>query len=184
MRSIRIKALALLFIVSNHTLAIADCPDWLDQDMRRLHSTESINLCEAFSGKPMLIVNTASHCGFTPQFAGLESMYQSYGEKGVGFLGVASNSFFQEASTEEKAADVCYVNYGVSFTMLSPVDVTGGDAHPIFKELARQSAAPRWNFYKYVVDSNGTVVGRFGSTVKPDDPKITNLLDSLIAQAE
>ena len=176
-----IKISVLVLVIGKHGLAIATCPEWLNQDMKRLHSAESINLCEAFSGRPMLIVNTASHCGFTPQFAGLESMYQSYGKKGVGFLGVSSNSFFQEAATEEKAADICFVNYGVSFTMLSPVDVTGDNAHPLFKELARQSAPPKWNFYKYVIDRDGKVVGRFGSRTKPDDPEITDLLDSLIA---
>ena len=184
MLKICFKFLALLILLSNYGLAIADCPEWLNQDMKRLHSPDSVNLCEVYSGKPLLIVNTASHCGFTPQFTGLESLYQTYGAKGVGFLGVSSNSFFQEAATEEKAANVCFVNYGVSFTMLSPVDVTGHDAHPLFKELARQSAPPRWNFYKYVIDRDGTVVGRFGSRVKPDDPKITDLLDNLLAQSE
>ncbi len=180
----RLRIAAFTIIMGYHGLAMADCPEWLNHSMKRLHSSETVNLCEEYAGKPIFIVNTASHCGFTPQFTALESMHQKYGERGVGFLGVPSNSFFQEASSEEKAADVCYVNYGVSFTMLSPIDVTGRDAHPLFKELARQTAAPKWNFYKYVVDRNGQVAGRFGSRIKPDDPKITQLLDELVAQTE
>lgn len=180
----RLRIAVAVFIMGIHGIAMAECPDWLNHSMKQLHSSESVNLCDEFAGKPMLIVNTASHCGFTPQFSALETMYQQYGEKGVGFLGVPSNSFFQEASSEEKTADVCFVNYGVSFTMLSPVDVTGRDAHPLFKELAQQTAAPKWNFYKYVVDRNGQVAGRFSSRIKPDDPKITRLLDQLIAQTE
>jgi glutathione peroxidase len=160
-------------------LAHAECEGLLDQSMKRLHSTESIDLCKEYAGKPLVIVNTASHCGFTPQFTALEQIYQKYQSKGIGFLGVSSNSFFQAAASEEQAAQVCYLNYGVSFPMTAPVDVTGADAHPLFLELTRQSAAPKWNFYKYVVDKDGKVVGRFGSTVKPDSKKITALLDQL-----
>lgn len=177
-----LKVTIMLMMLALPAAGLANCPDWLNHSMKRLHSSETVNLCEQFAGKPILIVNTASHCGFTPQFTALEAMYQKYSNQGVGFLGVPSNSFFQEASSEEKAADVCYLNYGVSFTMLSPVDVTGRDAHPLYKELARQSAGPKWNFYKYVVDADGRVAGRFSSTVKPDDPKITGLLDQLTTQ--
>ncbi|MGI9318289.1 MAG: glutathione peroxidase [bacterium] len=180
----RLRIGVLLVLMAFSGIASGDCPEWLNHSVKRLHSSESVNLCEEFADKPLLIVNTASHCGFTPQFTALEAMYQEYGEKGIGFLGVPSNSFFQEASSEEKAADVCFVNYGVSFTMLSPIDVTGRDAHPLFKALAQQSSAPKWNFYKYVVDRNGRVKGRFSSMVKPDDPKITELLDELITQTD
>lgn len=152
--------------------------------MQKLHSGEQVNLCDEFADRPVLIVNTASHCGFTPQFTALEQLHKAYHDQGVGFLGVASDSFNQAAATEAEAADVCYVNYGVSFTMLSTVDVTGESAHPLFREIAAQSAPPQWNFYKYVVDRNGKVAGRFASSVTPDDPQITNLLDRLVAEQE
>jgi len=161
--------------------AYAACPALLDHTMQRLHSVEQLNLCDEFAGKPVLIVNTASHCGFTPQFSALETLHQTYRDRGVGFLGVASDSFFQAAKSEAKAAEVCYVNYGVSFPMMAPVEVTGDDAHPLFRGIAEQSAAPQWNFYKYVVDRDGKVAGRFASSVEPDDPQITGLLDRLIA---
>lgn len=157
----------------------ADCPVLLQHTMRQLHTDNDINLCERFAGKPLLIVNTASHCGFTPQFEGLEALYHRYKEAGVEFIGVASDSFFQEADDEEETASVCFENYGVTFTMLAPVPVRGGKAHPLFKELAAQSESPSWNFNKYVVDAEGKVVAHFGSRTKPDDKQITELLDQL-----
>ncbi len=157
----------------------AACPDILNHEMKRLHSSESMNLCAEFAGKPVLIVNTASHCGFTPQFDSLEAMHQRYRDKGIGFLGVASNSFNQEAATEKGAADVCYINYGVTFDMAAPVPVKGADAHPLFRQLADQSRAPRWNFNKYVLDRNGQVAGVFDSSTAPDSPAITGLLNQL-----
>ncbi len=162
-----------------HTAANAACPALLDHEMRRLHSGESVDLCATFGGKPLLIVNTASHCGFTPQFESLEAIHQRYRGQGIGFLGVASDSFNQEAATEAEAADVCFINYGVSFTMAAPVPVTGADAHPLFRELAAQSRPPKWNFNKYVVDREGRVAGVFGSSTRPDDPAITGLLEEL-----
>jgi len=174
--------LALMAGLCPATYSDSGCQDILQHTMKRLHSSESINLCQEFSGKPVVIVNTASHCGFTPQFKALEEIYQRYQPQGVGFLGVSSNSFFQAAASEQQAAEVCYLNYGVSFPMAAPVEVTGNDAHPLFAELARQSAAPKWNFFKYVVDKDGNVAGRFSSAVKPDDQKITSLLDRLVAE--
>ena len=159
--------------------AQAACPDVLNHEMKRLHSSETMNLCTEFAGKPMLIVNTASHCGFTPQFEGLEAMHQRYSERGIGFLGVASNSFNQEAASEKGAAEVCYINYGVTFDMAAPVPVKGADAHPLFRELATQSRAPRWNFNKYVLDQEGRVAAVFDSSIAPDAPAITELLDRL-----
>lgn len=160
----------------------ADCPALLQQTMRQLHTDEEINLCEQFSGKPLLVVNTASHCGFTPQFEALEAMYQRYKPLGVEFIGVASDSFFQEDDDESEAAKVCYENYGVSFMMLAPVPVRGDNATPLFKELAKQSEAPSWNFNKYIVDANGKVIAHFGSRTEPDDKDIVTALDKLVKQ--
>jgi glutathione peroxidase len=158
----------------------ASCPDYLNHSMRRLHSQEEVNLCEVTAGKPVLIVNTASHCGYTPQFRGLEALHQSYKDRGLVVVGFASDSFRQEAASEEKAADVCFVNYGVSFTMLAPTSVRGQDANPVFQSLSSEAGAPRWNFNKYVVDSEGKVVAHFGSTTKPDSADLTAAIDKAL----
>lgn len=150
----------------------ANCPDYLNVDMEILRSKKTVNICEAFGNKPMLIVNTASHCGFTAQFEGLEALHKEYKEQGLVVLGFPSDTFMQEADSKKEMAEVCYINYGVTFQMFSDVSVRGKNAHPIFKELARQSNPPTWNFNKYLLDSDGNVVEHFGSTTKPDSKKI------------
>jgi len=157
-----------------------DCPAYLDHQFKKLHSTDEFNLCDEYPGKPMLIVNTASHCGFTPQFEGLEALHKQYDERGLVVVGFSSNDFNQEAATEQKVAEVCYINYGVTFTMGAPISVKGDDAHPMFRELARQSVAPKWNFNKYVIDSSGTVVRHFNSGTRPDSPVLIESIESVL----
>ncbi|WP_426414775.1 glutathione peroxidase [Aestuariirhabdus sp. LZHN29] len=159
--------------------ANAQCPPWLDHTLRKLHSQDVINLCVVAAGKPLLIVNTASHCGYTPQFKGLEAVHQQYGQKGLVVIGFASNDFRQEARDEEKAATVCYINYGVTFTMVAPGPVTG-EGNPVFRELARQSSEPDWNFNKYLVNRDGLVVEHFGSRVRPDEPRFRAAVERLL----
>lgn len=156
------------------------CPEMLQHDLRKLHSQESVNLCEAFGGQPLLIVNTASNCGYTPQFEGLEALYQRYKDRGLAVVGFSSDEFFQEADDEAEAADVCYVNYGVTFTMLAPTGVRGKDANPVFKALAEEAGAPRWNFTKYLVAPDGTVIKRYGSGTEPDDPELNAAIEALL----
>lgn len=151
-----------------------------DHELRRLHSNESVNLREQFAGHPLLVVNTASHCGFTGQFEGLEALHQTYRDAGLKVVGFPSNDFRQEASDEEKTAEVCFVNYGVTFDMFSPISVRGNDAHPIFQEIARQSNAPRWNFHKYVIDRNGQVVAAFPSRVAPDADELRAAIEKVL----
>ncbi|MDH3279589.1 MAG: glutathione peroxidase [Gammaproteobacteria bacterium] len=160
--------------------AAADCPDYLDHEFRQLHSSKTVNLCAAFSGKPLLIVNTASFCGFTPQFKGLEALHKRYADKGLVVLGFPSDDFRQEADSESKTAEVCYLNYGVTFTMLSPVSVKGSKAHPFFQELARQTTAPSWNFNKYLVHPGGDVVKHFGSGITPQSPTLIESIESVL----
>ncbi|MCY1179962.1 Glutathione peroxidase BsaA [compost metagenome] len=129
-----------------------------------------------------MIVNTASHCGFTPQFKGLESLYQRYKGQGLEVLGVPSDDFKQEAADSAETAKVCYGNYGVTFNMTAVQHVTGDEAIPLFRDLTQQSGqAPRWNFYKYVVDRQGRVVGQFPSKTKPDDPALQAAVEKAIA---
>jgi glutathione peroxidase len=170
--------LALLLAVAPVRWADAACPEVLGHTMRKLRSDGQINLCEQFSGKPLLIVNTASHCGFTPQLRGLESLHQRYRDRGLAVIGVPSNSFRQAARDEETAARICYVNYGVTFTMLAEVEVRGPRAHPLFKLLARQAGEPSWNFNKYLVDREGRTVSRFDSTIEPLSPELLDAIES------
>ena len=156
------------------------CPAFLNHDFKKLRSEQSVNLCEVTGGRPVLIVNTASHCGYTPQFKGLEALNQKYRARGLVVVGFPSDDFNQEAKQEAETAEICYINYGVTFTMLSPSVVTGASANPVFKELARKSSSPSWNFNKYLVSADGKVVQHFDSNVKPDSAKLTRAIEQLL----
>src|SRR5476651_1638160 len=171
---------AVLMAFSGAALA-ADCPELLQGQLPKLRAKESIDLCQRFAGKPLVIVNTASFCGFAPQFKGLEALYQRYKGQGLEVIGVPSDDFKQEAKTGEETAKVCYVNYGVTFTMTEPQQVKGPDAVHLFKILAQQSSAPKWNFYKYVVDRQGKVIANFSSLTKPDSPDLIKAVEAALA---
>jgi glutathione peroxidase len=170
----------LLLSISGATLA-AECPSLLEGELPKLRAKETIDLCKRYAGKPLVVVNTASFCGFAPQFKGLEALNQRYKSEGLEVLGVPSNDFKQESGDGEETAKVCYVNYGVTFTMTEPQAVRGDYATPLFKELAAQSSPPRWNFYKYVVDRKGRVIANFSSMTKPDDPDFIAAVERAIA---
>ena len=128
----------------------------------------------AFAGKVMLVVNTASQCGFTPQFAGLEVLHQSYASKGLVVLGFPCNQFGgQDPGSDSEIASFCQVNYGVSFPMMSRVDVNGANAHPLYKWLTAEapgilgSKAIKWNFTKFLIGKDGQVLRRYAPTDKP-----------------
>lgn len=174
------KFFAAIVLLLTSSIALANCPEVLDHEMRKLRSKDTVNLCEAYSGKPLLVINTASHCGFTPQFKGLEALYKEYHERGLNVAGFPSNSFRQEAKSEEETAEICYINYGVTFDMYSEVAVTGEDAHPMFAELAQAEGAPRWNFTKYLIDADGTVVAKFGSRITPEDPELRAAIEATL----
>lgn len=150
----------------------AECATMFDHSMRKLHSQQTVELCSLVQDKPVLVINTASHCGYTPQFKALEAVHQQYQEQGLVVIGFPSNDFRQEAKDEEKTADICYVNYGVSFTMLAPSHIKGEQANPLFKALAAKSQAPSWNFNKYLISNKGETVQHFGSSVKPDSEQL------------
>ncbi|NWA29140.1 glutathione peroxidase [Pseudomonas gingeri] len=171
---------AVLMAFSGAALA-ADCPELLQGQLPKLRAKESIDLCQRFAGKPLVIVNTASFCGFAPQFKGLEALYQRYKGQGLELIGVPSDDFKQESNDGAETAKVCYVNYGVTFTMTEPQSVRGPDAVHLFKVLAQQSAAPKWNFYKYVVDRQGKVIAHFSSLTKPDNPELIEAVEKAIA---
>ena len=128
-----------------------------------------------FKGKVMLIVNTASACGFTPQFAGLEALHESYTKKGLVVLGFPCNQFgAQDAGDNAEIAEFCQLNYGVSFPMMEKIDVNGANAHPLYQWLSAQAPgllgtkAIKWNFTKFLVAKDGTVLKRYAPTDKPE----------------
>ena len=127
-----------------------------------------------FEGKPLLIVNTASACGFTPQFAGLEELHKSYGPKGLVVLGFPCNQFgAQDKGDNDEIAEFCQLNYGVSFPMMAKIDVNGGDAHPLYQWLSSEAPgllgtkAIKWNFTKFLVGKDGQVLKRYAPTDTP-----------------
>jgi glutathione peroxidase len=127
-----------------------------------------------FEGKPMLIVNTASACGFTPQFAGLEELHKTYGKKGLVVLGFPCNQFgAQDSGSNDEIAEFCQLNYGVSFPMMAKVDVNGSGAHPLYKWLTAEAPgllgtkAIKWNFTKFLIGKDGEVLKRYAPTDTP-----------------
>lgn len=158
-----------------------NCAAWLDQTLRSLHSSQSRNLCEAYAGKALLIVNTASYCGYTPQFKELEALHQRYRAQGLVVIGFPSDDFWQEASDESKTARLCFVNYGVTFDRSAPISVRGAGAHPLFRELAhRGDGFPRGNFHKYLVDADGNVAGT--SRVAPQSEALRAAIERVLRQ--
>ena len=181
-----IRSLICLLLLSLTAQAAAlECPALLSAqaELSRLRAKDSINLCKQYAGKPLLIVNTASHCGFTPQFKGLEALYQRYREQGLQVLGVPSDDFKQEDADLAETAKICYGNYGVTFLMSTPQVVTGPQAIPLFQYLNANGGEPRWNFYKYVVDRQGQLLASFPSQTLPDDPALLAAVEKALASA-
>ena len=156
----------------------------LDQNYRRLASQEVVNLRKEYGGKVLLVVNTASKCGFTPQYDALEAMHAKYQARGFAVLGFPSNDFLgQEPGTEKQIQEFCRLTYGVKFPMFEKVHVKGRDATPLYVALkAATGDAPAWNFHKYLIDRSGHVVASFGSRTKPDDARLVAKVEELLRQ--
>lgn len=173
MRNVKGALLLVAGLLSTPLWAADSCPDVLKFAKRKLNSQEMVNLCDAYQGKALLIVNTASYCGFTPQFEGLEAMYEEYKDKDFAILGFPSHDFNQEAKDEGKTAELCELTYGVKFPMFEPISVKGEDADPMYQMLAKATGETvSWNFNKYLVDKQGNIVKHYGSRVKPTDPDL------------
>lgn len=154
------------------------CTGVLGHALRPLAGEGVAPLCERFAGRVLLIVNTASRCGFTPQFEALETLYGRYETAGLSVLGFPSDDFRQELEDEAEVAAFCELNYGVTFPMFQKVSVAGESASPLFRDLAASGAgAPSWNFNKYLIDRDGRVLRRYESHVAPLD-------DALVADIE
>ncbi|MBO68597.1 MAG: glutathione peroxidase [Acidiferrobacteraceae bacterium] len=176
--------LAAIFLVSglsNHALANESCPKTLNFDKRYLASETTVKLCEEFQNQVLLIVNTASYCGFTPQYEGLERLYEKYRKQGFTVLGFPSNDFFQEPKSEEVVQDFCRLTYDVKFPMFEKTRVAKRHAEPLYQALADAAGEyPKWNFYKYLLSRDGKVVASYGSRVKPNSPELTRVIESLL----
>ncbi len=149
---------------------------------------EDKNLAD-YAGQVVLVVNTASRCGMTPQYAGLQALHESFAESGLAVIGFPANNFGgQEPGTEAEIADFCTQNYGVTFDMFSKVSATGDDTHPLFAYLTEhapddgQGEAVRWNFEKFLIDRNGEVIARFRSRVSPDSEELLAAVQAALGE--
>ena len=165
------------FILTSYSYA---CSDILDTEMRLLDSNESINLCK-YEDSVILVVNVASRCGYTYQYASLQNLYDEYKDNGFVVLGVPSRDFMQEYSVESDVAEFCSTEYGVNFPMLATSKVRGSKATPLYKKLIAQTGkSPTWNFNKYLISREGVVVSTYGSQVKPDSLELVNRIEELL----
>ena len=157
------------------------CPALLKQSFKRLQDEAPQDLCQ-YAGKVVLVVNTASYCGYTKQYEGLEKLYAKYSPRGLVILGFPSNDFKQEAASAKEIADLCYNTYGVKFPMFAPTVVSGANANPLHAALAQQTGKePKWNFTKYLIGRDGKVVDHFPSKVTPQDPQLVNKIEGALA---
>jgi glutathione peroxidase len=176
--------LALLLLGTLMTAsANAACPPLLDAALPTLSDDKPASICQ-YQGKVILAVNTASQCGYTPQYAGLEKLWKKYRDKGLVVLGFPANDFgAQEPGSNKEIARFCEANYGVSFPMFGKTSVVQGSANPFFEKLAQATGArPSWNFHKYVVDRKGTKALSFSTKVDPSDPKLIAEIERLLAE--
>ncbi|QHI99006.1 glutathione peroxidase [Xylophilus rhododendri] len=183
-RRILLQGLALAPLAASLPMARAagaSCPALLQKSFPRLQDEKPQDLCQ-YSGKVLLIVNTASFCGFTPQYKGLEALYSRYREQGLVVLGFPSNDFEQETGSNRQIADFCENTFGVKFPMFTKTAVRGAGADPLFKELAAATGrAPAWNFTKYLVGRDGRPVAAYDSAVTPEDGAFLKTLQQQLA---
>ncbi|MGD0958360.1 MAG: glutathione peroxidase [Methylomonas sp.] len=168
-----------LWFFSTQAAWAEPCSDLLNYKMTKLRSNEQLDFCQAFQGKVILAVNTASSCAYTPQFKALEALYQKFKDQGFVVVGFPSNDFNQEFENAEKIAKVCYINYGVTFPMMEKSAIKGSDSNIFFKKLFKATGqTPQWNFYKYLIGKDGTTITAYESSFRPEqlEPKIKALL--------
>ena len=161
----------------------ANCPAILHYSFNRLQDDAPQALCQ-YSGKVALVVNTASYCGFTNQYEGLEALYAKYNAKGLVVLGFPSNDFGkQEPGSGKEIADFCYNTYGVKFPMFAKSSVIGANTNPLHATLAKATGqSPKWNFHKYLIDRNGKIIGSYSSRTEPNDKTLIADIEKALAQ--
>ena len=177
----RLSMLALLALPLA-SQAAAPCPTLLDHAFKRLPAGAAESLCN-YRGKVILVVNTASRCGFTPQFEGLQKIYQDYKGRGFVVLGFPSNDFNQEPGQGAQITNFCKLTYGTDFPMYERSHVAGADANPFYKALAQAAgSAPMWNFHKYLIARDGRTVIPHDSRVEPDGRELRTKIEAMLEQ--
>ena len=182
-RAVRMAGLAgwALAGASVHAGEAPSCPATLQHTFDRLQDEKPQSLCQ-YSGKVVLIVNTASYCGFTGQYQGLEALYARYKDRGLVVLGFPSNDFAQEKGSNKEIADFCENTFGVKFPMFAKSSVKGPEASPLYRQLAQLSGgAPRWNFHKYLLGRNGQLVESYSSLTAPDSKGLVRAIEQQLA---
>ena len=171
---------SIFIMLHSSPLNASECSALLDFNVRTLNGKQEVNLCESYQGKVLLVVNTASKCAYTNQYDSLEKLYGEYRDRGLVVLGFPSNDFGnQEPGTEKEIKDFCRVTYGVDFPMFAKTRVTKYNAHPFYRKLAEDSGVyPKWNFHKYLIDSEGVLVSNFQSAIDPLDNRIVNAIET------
>ena len=178
MKKIKLFLLLLIFLLTSNKLmaennSIYDF-NFLDIDGNKVELS-------IFKGKPLLIVNTASRCGFTPQYEGLQNLFTKYRKTDLTIIATTSNSFNQEFDNSDDIKKICLVNYNVGFITSSPIEVKGKNIHPMYKWIENNyNKSPKWNFYKYLFNRSGELEESWSSITKPDSKKIINRIDKLI----
>lgn len=174
------RLLAAALLMSSTIASGATCGALLDHKVSGLLGDKE-DLCQ-YAGKVVLVVNTASYCGYTPQYEGLEALHAKYAAQGLVVMGFPSNDFNQESSDSSKIADLCFNTYGVKFPMFSSSAVKGKDANPLFAQLAQATGkAPTWNFNKYLVGRDGKAVAYYGSKATPQSPEVLAAVEKALA---
>ena len=156
------------------------CPALLQHTLPRLQDEKPQPLCQ-YAGKVLLVVNTASFCGFTPQYQGLEALHTRYKDRGLVVLGFPSNDFSQETGSNKQIADFCESTFGVKFPMFTKTTVRGPQAHPFYKALAQHTGQPpQWNFHKYLIGRDGKVVAAYSSATGPESRELVMTVEKLL----
>jgi len=177
-----LRVLLTLMIFSPSAFADEQCAPLLDFTLPALIDHSPVKLCDRYRNRVLLVVNTASKCGYTYQYAGLEKLYSRYKDEGLIVLGFPSNDFGnQEPGSEKAIHSFCRLTYGVSFPMFAKSSVREGDASPFYQALAGEAGTfPKWNFHKYLIDRQGKLIGSFPAQVKPEsDELITSIKSAL-----
>jgi len=178
MKKIKLFLILLIFLLTSNKL-MAESKSIYDFNFLDIEGNK-VEL-SIFKGKPLLIVNTASRCGFTPQYEGLQNLFTKYRKTDLTIIATTSNSFNQEFENPEDIKRICLVNYNVGFITSSPIEVKGNNIHPIYKWLKKNyNQSPKWNFYKYLFNRSGKLEDSWSSIIKPDSKKIIKKIDNLI----
>ena len=178
MKKIKLFLILLIFLLTSNKL-MAESKSIYDFNFLDIEG----NMVElsTFKGKPLLIVNTASRCGFTPQYEGLQNLFTKYRKTDLTIIATTSNSFNQEFENPDDIKRICLVNYNVGFIISSPIEVKGKNIHPMYKWIKKNyNQSPKWNFYKYLFNRSGKLEDSWSSIIKPDSKKIIKKIDNLI----